>query len=86
MNDSEDPRHERREPASLAREVGPSLKQETRSWLRWGAWGAVLGAVTLGAAGFWFFGTTGLLLGAAIGAVAGGIGSLLLYLHGASVL
>jgi hypothetical protein len=34
----------------------------------------------LGIGGLWFFGLHGLLLGVAIGVVAGGLGALLLYL------
>ncbi len=66
---------------SLAREIGSSLKAEFRTSMRWAFWGAALGAIVLGAAGLWFFGTTGLAIGAAIGAVAAGLGAWFLYLN-----
>jgi hypothetical protein len=83
--DHEDKQPERQDPRSLAREVGSSLKAEVRSWLRWALWGAGFGAIALGAGGAWFFGATGFAYGAAIGAVAGGIGAWLLYLNATSV-
>jgi len=76
----QDPNDQRPKPDSLLREVGSGLKDEVRTWLRWTMWGAVLGAVVVGAAGAWYFGFTGLAVGAGIGAVAGGLGALLFYL------
>ena len=72
---SEDKPPECQVPPSLAREVGSSLKAEFRHSLRWAAWGGGLGAVVLGAAGFWYFGATGLALGAVAGVVGGGVGA-----------
>lgn len=60
-------------PPSVAREVGKGLIEDARSTLRWVGGGALVGALGLGGAGFWFFGTDGLLYGAAIGAVAGAL-------------
>lgn len=74
------PRQTPSAPPSFVREVGEGLKGEVRSWLRWGLWGAGLSAPVLGIGGLWFFGLHGLLLGVAIGVVAGGLGALLLYL------
>ena len=73
--ESEPKQPESHEPPSLASEVVSSLKAEFRSSLRWAMWGAGLGAIVLGAAGFWFFGATGLVYGAGLGAVAGGLGA-----------
>ncbi|MEZ5989275.1 MAG: hypothetical protein R3F30_09170 [Planctomycetota bacterium] len=81
MSDPEDPRQEGQEPASFGREIGTGIREEVRSWLRWAAFGAGLGAVVLGVTGFWYFGATGLAIGAAMGAVVGGIGAWLLYLN-----
>lgn len=69
------------ELSTLAREVGSSLGREFARSLRWAAWGAGLGALGLGATGFWFFGATGLAYGAAVGAVAGGLGAWFFYLN-----
>ena len=65
---------------SLASEVVSGVKAEARNSLRWAAWGAGIGAVMLGAAGLWFFGPVGLAVGAAIGAIAGGLGAWFVYL------
>ena len=73
MPDSDDTRQERKDPNSFGPEVGTSLKREARTWLRFAAWGAGLAATALATAGFWFFGLTGLAVGAVIGAV--GVGS-----------
>lgn len=81
MTDSESKRPERQEPPSFAREVGSGLKAEVRTSLRWAFWGAGLGAVVVGAVGFWLLGGTGLAYGAAVGAVAGGFGAWLFYLN-----
>lgn len=73
MTDSESQRPTSQRPTSLAREVAQGLKAEFRTSLRWALRGAGVGAVLLGAAGFWFFGPTGLALGAGVGAMAGGL-------------
>ena len=80
MTEFEPKQPESQEPPSLASVVVSSLKTGVRNSLRWAAWGAGLGAIVLGAAGFWFFGTTGLAYGAAVGAVAGGLGAWFFYL------
>ncbi len=80
MTEFEPKQHKSQEPPSLAREVGSSLKTKVRRSLRWALWGGGLGAIVLGAAGFWFFGATGLAIGAAVGAVAGGVGAWFFYL------
>jgi len=56
-------------------------KSELRTSFRWAVWGAGLGAIALAGAGLWYFGTTGLVYGAAIGAVAGGVGAWLLHVN-----
>ena len=64
---------------SFSRGLGKEIAQEARSWLRWALGGAVVGAVVLGGAGLWYFGFTGLWIGAGVGAVGGGLGAFLLY-------
>lgn len=80
MTEFEPKHHKSPELPSLAREVGSGLKTEVRRSLRWAVWVAGLGATVLGAAGFWFLGLTGLAIGAAVGAVAGGLGAWFFYL------
>ncbi|MCA8954342.1 MAG: hypothetical protein KDE27_32845 [Planctomycetes bacterium] len=67
------------ESPTFAQELGTGLKREVRTWLRFAMWGAGLGAIALGGAGLWYFGTVGLAIGAAIGAVGGGLGALAFY-------
>ncbi|MEM8885560.1 MAG: hypothetical protein AAGD14_15955 [Planctomycetota bacterium] len=52
-----------------------------KSSLRWALGGAIVGALVLGVAGAWFAGVTGLGIGAAVGAVLGGIGAWWFYLQ-----
>lgn len=69
------------EQKPLAKEVLSGLKEDARSWLRWAIGGAIAGAVVLGGIGLILFGLKGLLIGAGIGAVVGGVGVSLLYLN-----
>ena len=57
---------------SFIKDVGRGLVREFGNSLRWALAGSLLGAGALGAAGFWYFGWIGLLIGAAVGAVVGG--------------
>ena len=64
---------------SFARELGRGLVDEGVTWLRWAGTGAMVGAVTVGAAGLYFFGIEALAIAAAAGAIVGGLGALALY-------
>ncbi|MCB9911703.1 MAG: hypothetical protein H6827_01775 [Planctomycetes bacterium] len=75
MTEFEPKQPEKKKSPSLASDVVSSLKAEVRNSLLWAVWGAGLGAIVLGAAGFWFFGSTGLAYGAGVGAIAGGLGA-----------
>jgi hypothetical protein len=70
----------------LARGLGVGLVEEGRTWLRFAGAGAGLGAIGLGGAGFWYFGLEAGAIGAAVGAVVGGLGAWLFYLLAASEL
>lgn len=56
-------------------------KSELRTSFRWALRGAGLGAIALAGAGLSYFGTNGLVYGAVIGAVAGGVGAWLFYVN-----
>ena len=73
--------HDRDEnqPESFTRALGKKLRQEARSCWRWVSRGAIVGAVVLGGIASWYFGLTGLWIGAGIGAVCGGVGAFLIY-------
>ena len=75
------PEHERDEtqPESFTQGLAKEPRQEARSSLRWARNCAVVGAIGLGAVGLWFFGLTGLWIGAGLGAVVGGVGGFLVY-------
>ena len=68
-----------KDPPSLLQEVASSVKDQARTSLRWAAWGAGLGATVLGVAGFWFFAPVGFAIGAALGALVGGLGAWFVY-------
>ena len=78
MSDDNKDHPEDPKPTSLTKDVarafGSGLVQGARSTLRCIAWGAAVGAVVLGAAGWWYFGMNGLMIGAGVGAVIGAIG------------
>ena len=69
-------------PKSMVRELGSelgrSIIEEGRSWLRWALGGAAVGAVAGGGLGFYYFGSEALLIGAGVGAVIGCLGALYL--------
>ena len=69
------------EQKTFAKEVLSGLKEEARTSLRWAIGGAIVGAVVLGGIGLIIFGLKGLLIGAGLGAVVGGVGLSLLYLN-----
>jgi len=77
------------QPESLAKEtakeVGKELLKEGKTTVKWGFWGAVVGAVALGGAGWFKFGTTMGLIGAGVGAVVGGIGAAWFYISASSL-
>ena len=60
----------------VALDVGKGLLSETKITLKW----ALVGALIVGGAGFWFLGLKGLGMGALIGAVIGAIAGGGLYL------
>ena len=64
---------------SFARELGRGLVDEGVTWLRWAGTGAMVGAVTVGAAGLYFFGIEALAIAAVVGAIVGGLGALAVY-------
>ena len=70
----------------LARDVSKGLLKETGVTLKWGLWGAVLGAIVLGGVGAWYFSAAGLVVGALAGALLGGIAGVVVYIQGSSLL
>jgi hypothetical protein len=67
------------ESQGFVKEVAKGLVKEVGVTLKWGLWGALLGAIALGGIGFWKFGFTGLWVGALAGALVGGIGAIVLF-------
>ncbi len=63
---------------------GRGLVSELGVSLRWALWGAIIGALLLGGAGFWYFSWQGLGYGLLAGAVIGGVGAWLFYLFASS--
>lgn len=63
------------EPDGFLKAVGKGIAEEAKFSLRWASWGALCGAVILGAGALDDFGPCGLLFGAALGALIGGIGT-----------
>lgn len=68
-----------------AKEVGTGLLKEGKTTVKWGLWGAVVGAVALGGAGWFKFGPKFGLIGAVVGAVVGGIGAVWFYISASSL-
>jgi hypothetical protein len=68
-----------------AKEAGKGLLKEGKATVKWGLWGAVVGAVALGGTGWFKFGTTMGLIGAGVGAVVGGIGAAWFYISASSL-
>ena len=77
--ETDDKKEPESEIGKFARELGRGLVDEGITWLRWAGTGAMIGAVTVGAAGLYYFGTEALPIGIAVGAIVGGIGALILY-------
>jgi hypothetical protein len=77
-NDTSSPRE------SFTKELGKGLLKEGKTTVKWGFWGAVVGAVALGGAGWFKFGPKVGLIGAAVGAVVGGIGAAWIYITASS--
>ncbi len=77
------------QPESLAKEtakeVGKELLKEGKTTVKWGLWGAAVGAVALGGAGWFKFGPKVGLIGAGVGAVVGGIGAAWFYVSATSL-
>jgi hypothetical protein len=69
------------EPPSFGNEVKGELKKEAKAWLKWAFVGAAIGATLLGGFGFFVLGFSGLLGGAALGAIIGALGFWLFYLN-----
>ena len=57
----------------MKKEILKGAENVARRWFRWAFWGAALGALAGGAVGFWFEGFSGVLFGAAGGAVVGAV-------------
>lgn len=70
----------------FGREVLRGVAKEAGVTLKWAAGGAVSGAGLLGGIGLAMFGFTGLGIGALVGAVVGGVGAVLLYTTGTSLM
>ena len=71
-NHSDPETREKSETGEILKDVGKDLLRETGTTIKWGIGGALIGAVILGALGFWKFGEVGLVVGAIAGAVLGG--------------
>jgi hypothetical protein len=84
-----EPQNTRSESESFAKEtakeVGKGLLKEGKTTVKWGFWGAVVGAVALGGAGWFKFGPKVGLIGAGVGAVVGGIGAAWFYISASSL-
>jgi len=70
---------EKSETGEIIKDVGKDLLRETATTIKWGIGGALIGAVILGALGFWKFGEVGLVVGAIAGAILGGAAGFLAY-------
>lgn len=68
-------------PKSLGREVRDEAVREAGVWLKWAAVGALVGALLLGGLGLALFGFLGMLGGAGVGAVLGGVAFWAFYLN-----
>ena len=71
--------------AAIKEGVKEGLIEEASSSLKWAGWGALIGAVALGLAGLIQFNPTIGAIGAALGAVVGGIGAWVFYLQATSL-
>ena len=69
----------------ILRDTSKGLLKEAAVTLKWGIFGAVVGAVLLGGAGLWKFGFTGFWVGALTGALVGGVGAVALYTMGTTL-
>ena len=66
---------------SLAEDAADAVKGEAKNWLRSVVVGGVFGALALGGFGLHHFGTHGLMIGLAAGAIVGALAGWFLYLH-----
>lgn len=78
MNDSNQPEEPSLE--GFAKDLGKSLVEEGKTWLRWAGVGALIGGIGLGGAGGYLFGLSAVLYGAVAGAAIGAVLGWLLYL------
>lgn len=76
---------EERPSSPIVEGVKEGLVEEAGRWLKWAFGGALLGALVLGGLGLYWFGLTGLGIGAAAGAVLGGFGAWLFYVSATSL-